>query len=144
MGQTLKGYQIHPHLWLSYYNRRQQCLLVSWLHHMSIWCHAANGWTLSEWERERHFPNLLEGIRQDSRLFENCKKWHIGQMKSLSSELFLVKLPTVQVMARWRRWNVDGLYVAMLQESEKTSVPSDVKKVWLWRTIDLVESSDEI
>ena len=37
-----------------------------------------------------------------------------------------------------------GLCVAVLQEREKMSVPSDVKKVWVWRTIDLVENSDEI
>jgi len=37
-----------------------------------------------------------------------------------------------------------ALCVAVLQESEKISVSSDVKKVGVWRTIELVENNDEI
>ena len=59
-------------------------------------------------------------------------------------ELFLVKLPTVRVTAWWQRWNLGALCVAVLQEGEKMSVSSDVKKAGVWRTIKLVENSDEI
>ena len=37
-----------------------------------------------------------------------------------------------------------ALCVAVLQESEKISVSSDVKKAGACRTIELVENSDEI
>jgi hypothetical protein len=43
-----------------------------------------------------------------------------------------------------RKWNVDSLYVAVLQHGQKISEPTEVKEAWIGSTAVLVEDREKI
>jgi hypothetical protein len=99
-------------------NRKHQSLLASRLYRTPIWCLTSWGQWLDPSRpgcRETRASTFFT-IGPD-RLLDNCKKWHTREVE-----------PTVCYEAVTVRWGVDGLLVAVLQESRTSTEQGGVKK----------------